>query len=129
MHIKKYKYVSCSREIDSDIIIAEFVQNLKVDLEVAKELVTNRHDFTENKAHYVLIDCSNSKQISSSAKAYLQDPEGGLKNILGSAFVASNPVAVLIANVFLKTETSIPSKFFTNKTDAYLWLKKLAGHA
>ena len=126
MITKRYRYVTCSKELGSDVIISEFSENLKVDLATAKELVANRLDFTNNEKHYTLIDCSNSQQITSDAKAYLQAPEGGLKNILATAFVGSNQVSVMIANVFLRTKAKFPIKFFVTKTAAYNWLKELS---
>ncbi len=126
MITKQYRYVICSKELDSDIVISEFSPNLKIDLDIAKELVECRHDFTNNEKHYTLIDCSNSQQVTSAAKVYLQDPEGGLKNILGTAFVASSPVSVMIANIFIRTKAQFPLKFFVRKTDAFKWLKELS---
>ncbi len=125
MLIKKYRFVTCFKELNSNIIHSEFSKNLNVDLDIAKELVANRLDFTENKMHYLLIDYSNTQQITPEAKDYMQRSDSGLKNILGAAFIASNPVAVLMANIFLKTQTDFPVKFFTDKTDANNWLKKL----
>jgi hypothetical protein len=125
MVIKKYTSMTLSREPDSDIVLSEFSPNLKVDLVLAKEMVANRLDFTENKTHYLIIDYSNTQQITTEAKAYMQNPETGLKNILGAALVASNPVSVLMANVFLKTRTTFPQKFFTDRADAYNWLRSI----
>jgi hypothetical protein len=124
MKTTKYPFVKFSKEPEDDIIYVEYVKNLKVDLDVAKELVANRHDFTENKPYYLIIDVSNIKQITAEAKTYLQNPNTGLKNILGAAFIASNQVSALIANIFVKTPNII-SKFFSQKKEALLWIKEL----
>ena len=117
--------MTLSREDDCLIVFCVFPQNLNVDLPMAKELVANILEFTENQEHYLHIDYSNTQQITTDAKLYMQNPETGLKNILGAALIASNPVSVLMANIFLKTQTGFPKKFFTDKTDAKNWLKDL----
>ena len=124
MKTTKYPFVIFSKEPEGDIIYVEYIKNLKVDLDVAKELVANRLDFTENKPYYLIIDVSNIKQITAEAKTYLQNPNTGLKNILGAAFIASNQVSALIANIFVKTPNII-SKFFSQKKEALLWIKEL----
>jgi hypothetical protein len=53
-----------------------------------------------------------------------QDLEIGLKNILGAAFIASNPVSTLLANIFTKT-SNIDSKFLRNEKDALSWIVEL----
>lgn len=123
MRIKKYKYVTISAESEDSIIYAEYADNLSVDLPIAKELVNSRLEFTGNKQSYVVIDLSNVKQVTSEAKEYLQRQEGGLKNILGAAFVAKNPVSALIANIFVKTNSGFESRFFSDRTSAAKWLK------
>jgi hypothetical protein len=125
MNTNKYRYVTCSKEPDCDIVFSFFAENLKIDLAIAKELVANRLDFTENKNHYVLIDFTNVQQITLEAKNYMQTPEAGLKNILGAALFASNPISVLMANIFLKAQTEFPKRFFTDKTEAHNWLTEL----
>ncbi|MEO7992654.1 MAG: hypothetical protein ABI663_24090 [Chryseolinea sp.] len=109
-------------EKSSDIIFVEFPNNLNVNLAIAKELVANRLNFTENKKHYFVIDVSNVRAISTEAKEFLQHPNGGLKNILGAAFIATNPVGVLFANIFIKTQKCFDAKLFTNKEDAFEWI-------
>ena len=124
MQTKKYHFTTCKKAEESDIIYVQFAKDLKVDLVIAKELVFNRLDFTENKKHYLIIDFSNITNVSPQAKIYMQDPETGLKNILGAAFIASNPVSTLLANIFTKT-SNIDSKFLRNEKDALSWIVEL----
>jgi hypothetical protein len=121
---KKYPFTSLKTEDDSDLVFVEYAKNVKVDLALAKELVANRIEFTDNKPCYVVIDITNIKQIPAEAKAYMQHPEGGLKNILGAAFVANNRVAALIANIFIKTPKDFEAKFFHTKEEAVRWIKE-----
>jgi hypothetical protein len=95
-----------------------------VDLSTAKEIVADRIKFTKNKLHYLIVDMSSVKKVTPEAKEYMQHPEGGLKNILGAAFLANNPVSALLANIFVKTPKSFEARFFHKKEDAISWLKE-----
>jgi hypothetical protein len=127
MKIKRYRFITLYTEIENDIIFNEYPKNLKVDLAVAKEIVGNRLEFAEGEKHYLVGDLTNVKSVTSEAKAYLLDPNYGVKDILGAAFIAGNPVAALIANVFIKPSKNFPSKFFSKKTDALKWITELKG--
>ena len=124
MRTKKYPYAIFSIDTDSDVVYVECIKNLKVDIAIAKNLVANRLDFTENKKHYLIIDISNVSNISAEAKAYLQDKKAGLKNILGAAFIASNHVSTLLATVFVKTPNAI-STLSADKKEAEEWINTL----
>jgi hypothetical protein len=123
MLIEKYPLVVFYSEMNSDIIYAEFPKNLIIDLTIAKEIVANRFDLAKDKCHYIIIDISNVKKISGEAKEYLQRPDAGLKNILGAAFVATNPVSTMIANIFIKTPKDFQAKFFSSKDAAFQWIQ------
>jgi hypothetical protein len=125
MRKKLYPLTTISTEEDEDIVFIEYCQNLEVNLNFAEEIVASRLDFTEGKKHYVVLDVTNVRSVNQEAKTYLLDPNAGTKNILGAAFIAGNPVAALIANVFIKPPKNFPSKFFSKKTDGYRWIKEL----
>jgi hypothetical protein len=125
MKEKKYSHTTFRTELDDDIVFVEYENNLKADLAIAKEMVTCRIDFTENKSHYIVVDVSNVKHVTAEAKEYMQSPKGGLQNILGAAFLASNPVSALIANIFIKTPKNFEAKFFYNKASAVRWIEGL----
>jgi hypothetical protein len=108
----------------ADIIYVEFPTNLQVDLKAAREIVEQRLQFAGPEKHYLILDMSNVRGISSEAKNFLQQPEGGLKNILGAALIASNPVSALIANIFVKTPKSFEARFFHKKQDAIEWVHR-----
>jgi hypothetical protein len=122
---KVYPLVTCSIEADTDIVVTKIRNVLNLDLTAAKELVASRLDFMKDEKHYVLIDISNIKHYTSEAKQYMQNPETGLKNILGAAFIASNPISTLIANIFIKTKINFPAKYFSKKTEALKWINEL----
>jgi len=112
----------CSAGQSNDIIFMDFPDHLKVDLTSAREIVARRLEFTKNKKHYLVMDVSNVRQVSPEAKEFMQRPEAGLKNILGAALIASNPVSSLIANIFIKTPKNFEARFFSNKQLAMEWI-------
>lgn len=125
MTAKKNPLVEFSYYEKDDIVLAGFPAGLKVDIQVAKEVVESRLMFTKNKEHYLVLDFSNIKEVSSEAKEFMQRPDGGLKNILGAALIATNPVASMIANVFMKTPKHFQAKFFSEKEEGIKWIKAL----
>ncbi len=125
MRTEKYSFVTCHQDEEMDIVFMEYPEGLKVDLEKAKAILACRLQFTQNKKHYLIIDLSNVREVSSEAKKFMQLPDQGLANILGAAFIAANPVSALIANIFIKTEKDFPAHFFSNQEDALHWLKEL----
>src|SRR2546421_10461101 len=122
MKASEYPMMVCSTGQSNDIVFLEFNSSLRVDLTSAREIVASRLDFTENKKHYLIIDISNVRQVSSEAREFMQRPDAGLKNILGAAFIASNPVSALIANIFIKTPKDFEARFFSSKKSALEWV-------
>ena len=126
MQKQQFRYATLSKDIDDEIIYAIYIPKLEINLEIAEELVQNRMAFSENKPHYIVIDFTNVKSVTKGARDYMNDPEAGLKGILGGAFLSNSVVATLFVNLYLKVNNpTIPAKFFTNKADAINWLKKI----
>jgi hypothetical protein len=73
-----------------------------------------------------LIDFSNLKSATKEARDYMNDPEGGLKGLVGGAFLSNSIVATVFINLYLKiNKPVIPAKFFTKKAEALNWLNEL----
>jgi hypothetical protein len=125
-NLKEYKYITIWIEDDDDILISSYQPRLKVDIEIARELVNSRLDYANGKPKYTLIDFTNVGSATKEARDFMNDTEGGLKGVLGGAFLANNAVATLFINLFLKiNRPPVPARFFTNKEDALNWLKKI----
>src|SRR5258708_1088205 len=123
---KEYRTTSFWTEESGEIIFFKYAPKLEIHIEVAKEIVESRLHFTDGKSVYTLIDFSNVKSVTKEARDYMNSPEGGLKGILGGAFLSSSIVATLFVNLYLKVSNpSIPAKFFTSEEDAVGWLRKI----
>jgi len=123
---KEYKTVSFWKEKEDDIIFFKYSPQLEMSIDIAKEIVQSRLEYTNGKPSYTLIDFTNVQIVTKEARDYMNDPEGGLKGILGGAFLSNNLVTTLFINLYLKiNKPSIPAKFFTKKDEAIHWLNDL----
>lgn len=128
MSVRQFKYLTFT-QIDSRLFLAEFIPELRVTLDIAREFVVNRLEFTQGIEHFLIIDLSNIKEVTAEAKEYLQHPEGGLQKIKAAAFYTNNPIAALIASVYVKTPKPFESKLFDSKEKAYQWIREhMAGY-
>jgi hypothetical protein len=122
---KEYGSISFGR-IENDIIFFKYKPSVEIDILTARDMVRNRMEYTSGRSVYTLIDFTNVKSVTKEARDYMNSPEGGLKGILGGAFLSNSVVATLFVNLYLKVSNpSIPAKFFTNREDAIGWLKKI----
>jgi len=124
---KNYRYITVwTEELYPEILFGIYAPRLEIDLNTAKELIENRVEFAGGKPMYTLLDFTNVKSVTKEARDYMNSPEGGLKGLLGGAFLSNNVVATLFINLFLKvSHPVIPAKFFTDRTEALNWLLKI----
>lgn len=122
---KEYKFVSFWKEED-DIIAFKYSPDLYMDIEVAKDIVASRLEYSNDKPMYSVIDLSNLKSVTKEAREYMSQPENGLKGILAGAFISNKPLTTVVINFFLViNKPAVPAKFFTNKEDALNWILKI----
>lgn len=112
--------------IDDDILFCSYKKQIEIDLNIAKRIIKDRVAFTEGKSYPILIDFTNMHSVTKEAREYMNAPEGGLKGLLGGAFLSNSLVTTLFVNLYLKiNQPTIPAKFFTKKDEAITWLKSL----
>jgi len=113
-------------KLEDNIIYFKYAPLIVIDIMMARELVNKRLEYTGGQSVYTLIDFTNVKSVNKEARDYMNSPEGGLKGILGGAFLSNSVVATLFVNLYLKVSNpSIPARFFTNREDALNWLRKI----
>ena len=125
MNVKSYRHVTCCMEPQDNILFFNYHENLDINLHIAKELVTNRLEFTKNEKHYLVQSISNILDIDYEAIQHLKDTEQGLKNILGLACVTSGLVSDQIATILIKHPKKFPSKIFKTQQEAINWIHEL----
>lgn len=125
MEYREFKNISFWK-LEDDVISFTYSPKLEIDISIARELIKSRLEYCKGQSHFALIDFSNVKSVTKEARDYMNDPEGGLKGILGGAFLSNNVVSTLFINLYLKiNKPMVPAKFFTKKEDALAWLRMI----
>jgi hypothetical protein len=113
-------------KIENDIIFFKYKPSIEIDIHIAKDMVEKRMAYTQGDDVYTLIDFTNVKSVTKEARDYMNNPDGGLRGILGGAFLSNSIVSTLFVNLYLKVNSpAVPAKLFTNTEDALLWIKKI----
>ncbi|MEQ8363265.1 MAG: hypothetical protein RH948_10380 [Cyclobacteriaceae bacterium] len=101
-----------------------------MDLGKAKGIVQSRLEYSQGKPCYYLIDVTNLKSVTKEAREYMSDKNEGLSGVLGGAFISNKVLTTVIVNFFFNiNKPSVPARFFTNRDDALIWLRKLKNQA
>lgn len=125
MDLKEYRTATFWRKED-DIVFFKYAPALDMDIDVAKEMVASRLEYTKGESVYALIDLTNLKSTTKEARDYMNSPEGGLRGITAGAFLSNNVVPTLLINIYLKVNNPpVPAKFFTSEEEALTWLRKV----
>jgi hypothetical protein len=117
-------------QFDGDIFYMTY-KNGPITLDIAKEIVSKRHEFMNGRQIWALIDDFNLRSIDRDARVFLSSTEG-IEGIKAGALLVSSPFAKHLANFFLKITVSkpvIPTRVFTDKTEALDWLHSLKKEA
>jgi hypothetical protein len=123
---QQFKHTSFWKEEDNDILFWDYSPQTVIDIEIAKELVEDRLKHTEGKALYSIADVTNLKSVTKEAREYMSSPNGGLRGILGGAFLSNTIVTNVVVNLYLKiNKPAVPAKFFAKKEDAIIWIRNL----
>ncbi|GAB3199865.1 hypothetical protein GCM10027293_19750 [Pontibacter aydingkolensis] len=97
------------------------IENL--DLEVAKQCVKDRLEFTGEKDYPCLIDAITIKHFTKEARDYFANE--GNKGIIASAILSSSTVIKMMANFYVMVNKPVnPTRLFTEKKSALEWLEQ-----
>lgn len=106
-----------------NIVVGTFPKNIKIDLNMAKEMVNERLEFQNGKDYPVLIYANGFKIDTFEAREYMK--KEGLKGMKAGAFVVRNSIEKMIATFFIKiSPPPIPAKVFIHDQQAIEWLKQ-----
>jgi hypothetical protein len=71
----------------------------------------------------VLVDAREVKSLNRDVRQYHSRPEA-MRNVSALAMLVSSPLSSLIANFFITmTKVNVPTRIFTDETEARDWLK------
>jgi hypothetical protein len=110
--------------ISNGIIHTEFRPNLKISLDIAKKIVDQRKEYTEGATYKAIVDISNIKKVELNAREYWAS-EDSYACLSQLAIFSPSTFSKIIANFWLKVSKPYrPTKFFTNKSSAYIYLNQ-----
>ncbi len=112
-------------EIKDDILYVTYLPGGAINLEIAKEIVKTRLEYTENKSYPILVIDNGVVSMNKEARDYSSDKDGGLKGVLAGALLLKSVYSEFLGNFFLRiTKPAIPAKVFTDKAKALEWLEQ-----
>lgn len=111
-------------ELQGDIMIGQYKKDLKINLEIAKEIVKVRQELARNQPVLALIYNQGVVKMDKKAREYLASDEG-VRGIIAAAIVVGSPFTSFLANFFVSVnKPKMPVRVFSNATDARTWLQK-----
>jgi hypothetical protein len=109
---------------ENGIVYSTFKMEL-INLEIAKEIIKFRLEFTNNEPTIIFIDSSKVKTICKDSRDYFGSKEG-TENLIAVAILTKSKLSVFLANFLLKVNlksSKTKIKLFSEKEKAVLWLK------
>lgn len=113
-------------EIRDKLLIATFKKGLKIDVEIAKEIVKDRLSFTEGKMTVAIVYNQGVVSLDKKARDFFSSPQGN-ENLKAGAIILDSSFTAVLGNFFLSVnKPNIPARLFTDTDKAIKWLKKFA---
>ncbi len=108
---------------EDGILIGEYLVP-KLDLEVAKDVMSLQIKYYGADVNFVITDLSKVKSVTKEARDFFSREEF-TENIIAAAFIAPTILHKLMFTFFLTFNKPVmPVAFFTNLQDARFWIKK-----
>ena len=110
-------------EYKDGILYFNYLPNATITIDVAKEIVKRRLEYTEGASYPLFVTGEGLRAMDKVSRDYFA--KEGVKGVLAAALVTNSVYTEFFGNMFLRiTQTSIPSKLFTNKEEALHWLEQ-----
>src|SRR4030095_8046080 len=111
-------------ELQDDLLIGTFKKGLKINLEIAKEIVRTWQDFTEHKPVRQLVYNQGVVSMDKKARDYLSSEEA-VGKIIAGAIVLDSPFGSFLGNFYLSvSKPKMPARIFSKTENALKWLDK-----
>lgn len=110
--------------VENGIMHVVFERDTVITLEIAKSIVEERIQLSENKAYPLYVDINCVLSIDVEAREYLKSDEA-MVFALAAALHVSNPLSKFLGNLFITVDKpKKPIKMFNAESKALNWLKK-----
>jgi hypothetical protein len=111
-------------ELQDDLLIGTYKKGLKISLEMAKEIVKVRLEFTGHKPVVALALNQGVISMDKKARDYLSSDEG-VRGVIAGAIMLDTPFGSFLGNFYLSvTKPKIPLRIFSKKEAALKWLQQ-----
>ncbi|MGC4102352.1 DUF7793 family protein [Ferruginibacter sp.] len=110
--------------IKDQILVGDYKEKLHINLEIAKEIVKWRLEFTGGKPMATMILSHGITSMDRPARTYLSSPEATV-GLIATAIVIDSEFQRIVGNFFIAVNrTAMPVRLFKNPASAQKWLKK-----
>ncbi|MEO6838879.1 MAG: hypothetical protein ABI185_10875 [Ginsengibacter sp.] len=110
--------------IRNHILIGTYEKGIKINLDIAQEIVHARIAFTRGKKMTAIIIGYGIISMDKSAREFLASDEG-IQGLSAIAILIDSTYSNFIGNLFLKmNKTKIPVRIFLDSQKAEKWLQK-----
>ncbi len=111
--------------LEDGIIHACYKPHLKhLTVEIAEQMVKDRLLMTDGITRPLLVDLGNLNKTDREARKYLSEGEA-MKDLSATAIIVRNQITRWLAGIYIKIDKpKIPTKFFTDKLNALVWLQQ-----
>jgi hypothetical protein len=111
-------------EIKDNILVATYKKGVKVNLEIARKIVSDRRQFLGNKSVPVMVINQGVLSMDKEARDYLSSAEANV-GLKAGAIIMDSVFTSILSNFFLSvSKPNIPARMFTNQEQAMKWLRK-----
>ena len=111
-------------EIKDNILVATYKKGVKVNLEIARKVVSDRRQFLGNKSVPVMVINQGVLSMDKEARDYLSSAEANV-GLKAGAIIMDSVFTSILSNFFLSvSKPNIPARMFTNQEQAMKWLRK-----
>lgn len=111
-------------QIKEHILIATYKKGLRIDVEMAKEIVDQRLALIGDTAYPTMVFNLGVISINKAARDYLSSGRGIL-GVKAGALILDSPLSLVLGNFFLSvSRPRIPTRIFRDPASAMKWLQK-----
>ena len=112
-------------EIIDDILYGVFFTGITIDLDIAKEIVKTRLEYTDYIPYPMFIHDSGVVSMNKEARDYFSEKDGGMQGTVAAALLLKSVYSEFLGNFFLRiTKPDMPTKIFTDEKKALEWLQQ-----
>lgn len=114
---------------DDHILYTDCFPNTIMTLEDGKESTRISAEMVNHTPRPLLCDLTNVVKMTQDCRRHFAGPEHA-KTFSKAALIVTSPISRIIGNFFLGLNKPLkPTRLFTNKEDALLWLKEDVEHS